>query len=83
MSIRIEHGSAAVSLDDVVASGGAVPSYAERDLLDAAAAALLAVNSLRATDWAGSLYRLAAGQFPIGWATYPAPASDPTERTAP
>lgn len=62
--IQIEHGTAEVTLDGIemrTASGSTDVTYAPRDLMDATAAALLAVNTPQTVAWADALYRLTAG----------------------
>lgn len=60
--IRIEHGQAEVSLDGVTltqaGSGSSTVHYAPRDLMDATATALLAVNTPQAIAWADAIFRL-------------------------
>lgn len=72
--IRISHGTAAVELEPVAEvtltqHQGTRVSYEPRDVLDAAATALLAVNTPDAAAWADTIYRLAAGQTPTNWST--------------
>lgn len=62
--IQIEHGSAEVTLEgtEIHQAAGMVArvDYAPRDLMDATAAALLAVNTPQTVAWADALYRLTA-----------------------
>lgn len=64
--IRIEHGSAEVTLEAVAttrtASGEETSvSYLPLDLMDATAAALLAANTPQSVSWAHEIFRMTAG----------------------
>lgn len=61
--IQIEVGSATVevmSSADTAGPTGTFPHYQERDLLDAACAALLAINNPRSVAWADAIFQLTA-----------------------
>ncbi|MCW2899959.1 MAG: hypothetical protein JWO67_2224 [Streptosporangiaceae bacterium] len=63
--IRVRNGSATAELDsmyDRLDKYGVNPSYNPHDLMDATAAALLAVNTPQAIRWAGEIYRIANGE---------------------
>jgi hypothetical protein len=59
--IHIEHGTAEVTATGVEmskVSGEMFVSYLPRDLMDATAAALLAVNTPQAVTWAHEIFKL-------------------------
>lgn len=60
--IKVEHGRATVTLEgietSVGSSRGATVAYLPRDLMDATAAALLAVNTPQAVAWANGIFSL-------------------------
>jgi hypothetical protein len=63
--IRVEHGQAEVILGGVEtsvgSSQGVIVTYTPRDLMDATAATLLAVNTPQAVGWAHEIFRLTGG----------------------
>ena len=61
-AIRVAVGEAVVELDarDSIGPRGITPRYSPRDLMDATASALLAVNTPDAVRWAHALYELTA-----------------------
>lgn len=48
------------SVGDAVTPSGTFPHYNPRDLLDATAAALLAINTPQAIKWAHGIYEMTA-----------------------
>jgi hypothetical protein len=62
--IEITVGNATVdvqSVVDVEEPNGTFPHYVPRDLMDATAAALLAINTSQSVAWAHGIYELTKG----------------------
>jgi hypothetical protein len=78
-SIRVAVGTAVVELDavDRQQAAGTFPSYSPRDLVDATASALLAVNTPDAVRWAHALYELTALNLGVRRGPTPDPRQEP------
>lgn len=64
--ITIKHGYAEITLESAgstrqAGSRGTTADYLPRDLMDATAAALLAVNTPQSVGWAHEIFRMTAG----------------------